>query len=82
MIIQLNPALPISTKKGQGIAHFLIDEGIESDLLWVVFLDESGECWTFQNRDIRAQKNITQGRKDISPFKLYEFGELPHIKDM
>jgi hypothetical protein len=31
-----------------------------------VFLDESGECWTFQNPDIRIQKNYTFWRKNIS----------------
>lgn len=32
------------------------------------FLDKNGECWTFQNPEIRAQKNITQGRPHIAPF--------------
>jgi hypothetical protein len=66
MILQLQPPLPVKTNRGTGLAHFLIDEGIEHDLFWVVFLDESGECWTFRNSDIRAQKNITQGREHIS----------------
>ena len=30
--------------------------------MWVVFLDDNGECWTFSNSDIRADKNITYGR--------------------
>ena len=30
--------------------------------MWVVFLDGNGECWTFSNSDIRADKNITYGR--------------------
>lgn len=62
MIIQLNPTIPIDTPKGEGLAHFLIDEGVEHDLMWVVFITATAECWTFQNRDIRAQKNITLGR--------------------
>jgi len=68
LIIQLNPPLPVFTPKGYGLAHFLIDEGIEHDLLWTVFQDGSGECWTWKNQEIRAQKNITQGRGYISPF--------------
>lgn len=67
-IKQLSPPLPMVTTKGKGLAHFLIDYGIESHLHWVVFLDDTGECWTFQNPDVRAQKNITQGREYISPF--------------
>jgi hypothetical protein len=61
-LIQLNPPLPIQTPKGPAVAHFLIDYGIEYNLMWVCFQDETGECWTWSNRDIRAQKNITIGR--------------------
>lgn len=68
MILQLNPAIPVVTPKGKGIAHFLIDNGIESDLQWVCFQDSTGECWTWKNPDVRAQKNITHGRDYVSPF--------------
>lgn len=68
MIVQLNPPIPIFTPKGKGLAHALIDMGIEHDLHWVCFQDMTGECWTWSNRDIRAQKNITHGREYISPF--------------
>lgn len=61
MLLQLNPPLPLKTPKGDGLCHVLIDYGPETDLLWVVFLD-NGEVWTFGNRDIRAPKNITMGR--------------------
>lgn len=62
MTLQLSPVLPVDTPKGKGFAHFLIDYSQEHDLHWVVFLDESGECWTFNNREVRMQKNITLGR--------------------
>jgi len=68
LILQLNPSLPIKTPKGPALAHFLIDEGIEHDILWVCFQDDTGECWTWKNRDIRAQKNVTAGRENISAF--------------
>lgn len=68
MIIQLNPPLPLFTPKGNGLAHFLIDYGIEGDLYWTVFQDGTGECWTWNNKDVRAQKNITAGRSYITPF--------------
>lgn len=66
MIIQLNPFIPVQTPKGKAIAHFLIDYGIESSIHWVCFQDDTGECWTWRNEDIRAQKNITVGRENIS----------------
>ncbi len=61
-ILQLNPPLPLETSKGSAIAHFLIDYGIEDNLMWVCFINETGECWVIQNPDIRACKNITLGR--------------------
>jgi hypothetical protein len=63
MIQQLNPPIPVDTPMGEGLAHVLIDYGIEHDLYWVVFLRCNKECWTYSNRDIRALKNITVGRK-------------------
>ena len=62
MICQLNPPLPISTPKGAALAHFLVDYGPEHDLIWVVFQDETGECWSWPNPKVRAVKNITMGR--------------------
>lgn len=65
MILQLDPPIPLNTPKGPGIAHFVIDYGAEFNLMWTVFLDDSGECWTFDNREVRACKNITLGRKHV-----------------
>ena len=60
--LQLNPALPLKhIEKGNFLAHFIHDDGIESDILFTGFLD-NGEIWTFSNRVLRAQKNITLGR--------------------
>lgn len=62
MILQLNPPLPMNTPKGKALAHFLIDYGIEADIMWVCFQDDTGECWTWSNKEIRIQKNISLGR--------------------
>lgn len=79
-MLQLNPAIPVTTPRGPGQAHFLIDYSPEHDLCWVVFLDESGECWTFRNPEIRAQKNLTLGRKSISPIQPpMEAGRIERI---
>jgi len=63
-MLQLNPPLPMNTPKGEGFAQFLIDYGPESDLYWTVFITETGEIWTFSNKEVRASKNITLGRKN------------------
>ncbi len=62
MILQLNPPIPMSTPKGNGMAWFVADYGIEFDLQWTVVIDETGEIWTYQNPSVRAIKNITMGR--------------------
>ncbi len=67
-ILQLEPPLPVVTPKGEAIAHFMIDYGPESHLHWVCFQDETGECWTWPNPEIRASKNITLGRTHVTPF--------------
>ena len=64
MLLQLNPPIPVVTIKGKGTAHVVIDYSQEHDLLWVVFQDDTGECWTWRNADIRGQGNFTMGRPE------------------
>jgi len=61
-MLQLTPPIPVITPKGKGYAHILIDYSQEHDLLWVIFLDSSGECWTYSNKDIKICPNTTLGR--------------------
>lgn len=63
MITQLNPPLPLHTPKGAGWAHFVLDYGPEADLIWVVFLDADGACWSVPNPDVRMQFNWSLGRR-------------------
>jgi hypothetical protein len=63
MILQLSPTVPLVTPKGKGHAHLVIDEGQEHNLKWVVFIDETGECWTYRNKHVRIQENETMGRR-------------------
>ena len=62
MMLQLNPPIPVDTPRGKGLAHLVLDPGVEHHLQWVVFIDETRECWTFQNPEIRIQANPTMGR--------------------
>jgi hypothetical protein len=59
---RIDPPLPLDTPKGPAMAHFLIDYGPEHHLLWVCFQDDSGECWTWSNKDVRLQHNLSMGR--------------------
>lgn len=67
MITQLNPPLPLETPKGSGLAHFVIDYGPESDLLWVVFMDADGACWSVPNPEVRMNFNWSMGRRKPEP---------------
>lgn len=62
-LLQLNPPLPLITPKGSGWAHLVIDYGQEHDLLWVVFLDSGGQCWTYKNSQVVMVSNVTMGRE-------------------
>jgi hypothetical protein len=63
MLTQLHPPLPLETSKGAGWAHFVINYGPESALLWVVFMDEDGACWTVPNPEVRMCFNWSIGRR-------------------
>jgi hypothetical protein len=83
MITQLNPPLPLHTPKGSGWAHFVLDHGIESDLIWVVFLDKDGSCWSIPNADIRIVWNWTLGRRkpeDAAPLAPDEPVDDPRVR--
>lgn len=67
MILQLDPPLLVETPRGEGLACFLIDFGMEHHLQWQVFLKESGESWVFRNPDIRLSHNLTMGRLPNDP---------------
>jgi hypothetical protein len=63
VLTQLDPPLPLETSKGPGWAHFVIDYGPEAALLWVVFMDADGACWTVPNPEVRMTANWTMGRR-------------------
>ena len=70
IMLQLNPPLPLITPQGKALAHVLIDYGAEMDLLWVCFQEDTGEVWTWQNRDVQAQNNATFKRTVSAKPKL------------
>ena len=83
MMLQLSPPLPVQTPKGKAWAHVLIDYGPEADLLWVCFQDETGECWTWANKDIRLQENMSLNaiRQSIIRRDRVRDHEISFLKD-
>jgi hypothetical protein len=61
-MLRLDPPIPVLTPKGSAWAHILLDYGQEHHLIWICFQDETGECWSWENKDIRIQPNPTMGR--------------------
>jgi hypothetical protein len=60
-MLQLNPPIPLDTPKGPAYAHLVIDYGQEHYVLFVCFVNQTGECWIFPNRDVKVEKNLTMG---------------------
>jgi len=78
--LQLNPYIEVQTPFGPGMAHFLIYEGPESDLKWVVFMDDGGYSVTVPNPKIRGVRNWSYFRPhvDLPPAEIPPW-EMPHI---
>lgn len=62
IVTQLNPPIPMNCPKGKGLAHFVIDYGLENNLYWVIFIDDTGEIWTYPDPEVKARNNISYGR--------------------
>jgi len=68
MIYEPSNRLEVSTPKGDGVVWYLIDYGHESDTIYTIIINDTGEIWQFTNRDIIVKPNITFRRygKDTS----------------
>lgn len=79
-IVQLNPTIPLTTPKGDGLAHFYIWLSEEHHGLWVVCMDATGEWWTYENPQVRGTKNITFDRTVISDIEAMEESDEYNLK--
>jgi len=61
-MLQLNPPIPMITPKGKAYAYFVTDYSQDHDLFWTCAQQDTGECWTWRNSQIRFDENITIGR--------------------
>jgi hypothetical protein len=53
--------IEVHTPRGRGVVMFVIDYGVNANLMWVCNLYDSGECWTFCNPEIRFVWNESAG---------------------
>jgi len=63
VIYELRQVIWLDTPKGQALAKFLVDRGVDSDNEWICFINETGEIWSFDNSDVRVCKSYTLGRR-------------------
>ena len=63
MITQLRDPIHVITPRGKGWCHFLLDYGVNADVIWGTVLDNGGECWWCPNHLIRVSGNWSIGQK-------------------
>ena len=68
MIYEPSNRLDVTTPKGDGVVFYLIDYGHESDTIYTIIINDTGELWQFTHKDIIVKPNITFRRygKDTS----------------
>jgi hypothetical protein len=49
----------VTTPKGDGVIWMITDYGHETDAVYTVIINQTGEFWQFTHKDIRAKQNIT-----------------------
>jgi hypothetical protein len=59
IIYEPNNRLDVKTPKGDGIVWYLIDYGHESNTIYTIIINETGELWQFSHLDIIVKPNIT-----------------------
>lgn len=68
MIYEPKNRLEVKTPKGDGIIWLVTDYGHETDTVYTIVINKTGEIWQFTHRDIIVKPNITFRRygKDSS----------------
>lgn len=62
MIYEPTNRIEVTTPKGPGVIWLVTDYGYETDTIYTVIINETGELWQFTHKDIRAKSNITFNR--------------------
>lgn len=62
MIYEPTNRVEVITPKGSGVIWLVTDYGHETDTIYTVIINETGEFWQFTHKDIRAKNNITFNR--------------------
>ena len=63
MIYEFTNRIEVVTPKGDGNILYLIDYGHETDTVYTVIINETGELWQFTHKDLIVKSNLTFKRK-------------------
>lgn len=66
MIYEPFNRMEVSTPKGDGIIWLVTEFGHETDTIYTVIINNTGEMWQFTHKDIIVKKNITFKRDGYS----------------
>lgn len=58
-IYEPNNRIDVKTPKGDGIILFVTDYGHESDTIYTIIINETGELWQYTHKDLIVKPNIT-----------------------
>ena len=59
MIFEPANRIDVSTPKGDGTIWLVTEYGHETDTMYTVIINATGELWQFVHKDIRVKPNIT-----------------------
>lgn len=62
MIYEPTNRIEVITPKGPGVIWLVTDYGHETDTVYTVIINETGEFWQYTHKDIRAKSNMTFNR--------------------
>jgi hypothetical protein len=66
MIFEPSNRLEVTTPKGDGVVWYLIDYGHETDTIYTIIINATGELWQYAHKDIIVKPNITFRRYEKS----------------
>lgn len=66
MIFEPSNRLDVITPKGEGVVWLVTDYGHETDTIYTVIINSTGELWQYTHKDIIVKPNITFRRNGKS----------------
>ena len=62
MILEVQQSLHVDTPKGRGRVWLVTEYGVEIEKVFTVILDDTGEIWEWQPKDIKILPNLSFNR--------------------